>query len=131
MRHQKLKGKLGRNSSHRKAMLRNMATSLLEHERIQTTYAKAKEVRKVIDHLITLAKQETLHAHRQVAEYISDRKIVKKLFDTLASRYSARHGGYSRTYKLGFRHGDAAPMVVIELVDADVKTVERPEKKDK
>lgn len=131
MRHQKLRGKLGRNSSHRKAMLRNMATSLLDHERIQTTHSKAKEVRKVIDHLITLAKQETLHAHRQVAEYISDRVIVKKLFDVLASRYSNRHGGYSRIFKLGFRHGDAAPMVVIELVDAATKVVEKTEKTTK
>ncbi len=130
MRHLKLKGKLGRNSSHRKAMLRNMASSLIEHERIQTTYSKAKEVRKVVDHLVTLAKQETLHAHRQVAEYISDRNLVRKLFDTLASRYASRNGGYSRTYKLGFRHGDAAPMVVIELVDAEVKQNEKPAKKE-
>jgi len=107
-----------------------MASSLLEHERIQTTYSKAKEVRKVVDHLITLAKQETLHAHRQVAEYISDRTLVRKLFDTLASRYASRNGGYSRTYKLGFRHGDAAPMVVIELVDAAVKQDDTPAKKE-
>jgi len=125
MRHRNLKGKLGRTPSHRKAMLRNMAASLLEHERIQTTLAKAKEVRKMTDHVITLGKKESLHARRQVLELIPDKKLVKKVFDTLAPRYSERPGGYTRIYKMGYRRGDAAPLAVIELVDAEFTEAEK------
>jgi len=124
MRHRSLKGKLGRSPSHRKAMLRNMTTSLLTHERIRTTIAKAKEVRKMTDKVITLGKKESLHARRQVLELIPDKDVVKKVFDVLASRYSDRPGGYTRIYRLGFRRGDAAEMAVIELVDAEFAEVE-------
>ncbi len=124
MRHRNLKGKLGRSPSHRKAMLRNMTASLLTHERIRTTIAKAKEVRKMTDKVITLGKKESLHARRQVLELIPDKKVVSKIFDILASRYSERPGGYTRIYKLGHRRGDAAEMAVIELVDAEFAEVE-------
>ncbi len=121
MRHRRLKGKLGRNSSHRKAMMRNMVASLIYHERIRTTLPKAKELRKVFAHMVTLAKSETLHARRQALQVVPDRKIVAKLFDTLASRYAKRQGGYTRIYKIGTRRGDAAQMALIELVDAEEK----------
>ncbi len=130
MRHRKIKRKLGRNSSHRSAMLKNMTASLIELERIQTTLPKAKEVQKMIDHVITLAKMEHLHARRQVLSLIPQKTTVGKLFKTLASRYSDRNGGFTRIYKLGFRRGDAAEMAIIELVDAELpKTSEKPEKK--
>ena len=121
MRHRNLKGKLNRSPSHRKAMIRNMAASLIEHERIQTTFPKAKLVRQTVDKLITLAKKENLHARRQALQVIPNQKLVAKLFDSLASRYSTRPGGYTRIYKMGTRRGDAAPMAVIELVDSEGK----------
>jgi len=127
MRHRKLKNKLGRNPSHRKAMMRNMTMALLEHERIQTTLPKAKAVRKMVDSIITLAKREDLHARRQVLELISEKKITHKLFNTLTSRYSSRPGGFTRIYRLGFRKGDAAELAVIELVDAEFAE-EKPDK---
>jgi large subunit ribosomal protein L17 len=126
MRHQKLRGKLGLGSSHRKAMLQNMTTSLLQHERIETTITRAKEVRKMVDQVLTLAKRESLHARRQVLSIIPDKSIVKKLFGPLASRYSSRSSGFTRIYRIGERKGDAAPMAVIELIDAEV--TESPKK---
>lgn len=108
--------KLGRDSSARKALLRGIVTSLFQHERIETTEAKAKELRKVADKMLTLAKRGDLHARRQVMAYIMDEDVVKKLFDEVAPKYKDRQGGYTRIIKAGVRQGDAAPMVIIELV---------------
>jgi large subunit ribosomal protein L17 len=108
--------KLGRDSSARKALLRSIVTSLFQHERIETTEAKAKELRKIADKMLTLAKRGDLHARRQVLAYMMDEEVVRKLFDTLAPKYKDRQGGYTRILKTGFRQGDAAPMVIIELV---------------
>lgn len=108
--------KLGRNSSARKALLRGIVTSLFQHERIETTEAKAKELRKVADKMLTLAKRGDLHARRQVMAYMMDEDVVKKLFDEVAPKYKDRQGGYTRIIKAGVRQGDAAPMVIIELV---------------
>lgn len=108
--------KLGRTSSHRSALFRNLVTSLLMSERIETTEMKAKEVSGIADKLITLAKRGDLHARRQVLAYVFDETAAKKLFDTIAPRYTAKEGGYTRVLKTGFRQGDAAPMAIIELV---------------
>lgn len=108
--------KLGRDSSARKALLRGIVTSLFQHERIETTEAKAKELRKVADKMLTLAKRGDLHARRQVMAYMMDEDVVKKLFDEVAPKYKERQGGYTRIIKAGVRQGDAAPMVIIELV---------------
>jgi large subunit ribosomal protein L17 len=119
MRHRTAGRKLNRTSSHRKAMLSNMTTSLLTHEQITTTLPKAKEVRRLVDKMISLGKSGTLHARRQAFAYLRDNGAVKKLFDGLAERYKERPGGYTRVLKAGFRYGDVAPMAVIELVDRD------------
>ena len=119
MRHGKAHRKLNRTASHRKAMFANMAASLIEHEQIVTTLPKAKEMRSIIDKLITLGKRGDLHARRQAIARIRNVEQVKKLFDELGSRYAERNGGYSRVLKAGFRYGDNAPMAVIELVDRD------------
>ena len=121
MRHRKAGRKLNRTSSHRKAMFANMASALLKHEQIVTTLPKAKELRPIVERLITLGKRGSLHARRQVIAKLpaSDKEIVQKLFDVLAERYKDRNGGYTRVLKAGFRHGDAAPVAVIELVDRD------------
>ena len=108
--------KLGRDSSARKALLRGIVASLFQHERIETTEAKAKELRKVADKMLTLAKRGDLHARRQVMAYMMDEDVVKKLFDEVAPKYKDRQGGYTRIIKAGVRQGDAAPMVIIELV---------------
>lgn len=108
--------KLGRDSSARKALLRGIVTSLFQHERIETTEAKAKELRKVADKMLTLAKRGDLHARRQVMAYMMDEDVVKKLFDEVAPKYKDRQGGYTRIIKAGVRQGDAAPMVIIEFV---------------
>ena len=108
--------KLGRDSSARKALLRGIVTSLFQHERIETTEAKAKELRKVADKMLTLAKRGDLHARRQVMAYMMDEDVVKKLFDEVAPKYKDRQGGYTRIIKAGVRQGDAAPMVIIELI---------------
>jgi len=117
MRHRKKGRKLNRTASHRRAMLRNMATSLFLHERIETTTAKAKELRPYAERLITLAKRGDLHARRLAAARMQDRDVVGKLFDELGPRYSDRPGGYTRILKLGARKGDAAEMALIELVN--------------
>ncbi len=108
--------KLGRTSAHRKALFRNLVTSLFISEKIETTEMKAKELSSIADKLITLAKQGDLHARKQVLEYVFDEAAAKKLFDTIAPRYAGRPGGYTRTYKLGYRQGDAAMLARIELV---------------
>lgn len=120
MRHGVAGRKLGVTSSHRLAMLRNMATSLLKHEQITTTLPKAKELRPYVERIITLGKRGDLHARRQAYAQIRDPKIVDKLFSTIAERYKARQGGYTRVLKAGVRYGDAADMAVIELVERDV-----------
>ena len=117
MRHRKAGRKLNRTSSHRKAMLRNMAASLFTHELIRTTLPKAKELRQVAEPLITLSKQDSV-AHRQLAfDRLRDRSVVTKLFNQLGPRYQLRPGGYLRILKCGFRAGDNAPMAYVELVD--------------
>jgi large subunit ribosomal protein L17 len=108
--------KLGRRTNHRRSLLRNQVTSLLRHERMTTTEAKAKEIRGRADHLITLAKRGDLHARRQAAAFLLDEDVVKKLFDQIGPRYAERPGGYTRVVKLGYRRGDAAPVALIELV---------------
>lgn len=117
MRHQNAGRKLGRNSSHRTAMFRNMAVSLLQHEIITTTLPKAKELRRVIEPLITLAKQDNVAKRRIAFARLRDKDAVKKLFETVAPRSSSRAGGYTRIIKCGFRPGDNAPRALIELVD--------------
>ena len=108
--------KLGRNTGHRGAMLRNLATSLLQHERIETTEARAKELNAIAEKMITLAKQGDLAARRQAMAYLLDESVVKKLFDTIGPKYADRQGGYTRIMKTGYRRGDAAEMVLVELV---------------
>jgi len=119
MRHQVAGRKLGRTSAHRRAMMANLAASLIRHDRIETTLPKAKELRSLADRLVTLGKRRTLHARRRAVELIRDRDAVHKLFDELAPRFEGRMGGYTRILKLGFRHGDAAPMAAIEYVAAE------------
>ncbi|WP_429886632.1 50S ribosomal protein L17, partial [Geoalkalibacter halelectricus] len=119
MRHNKAGRTLGRNSSHRRAMLRNMVTSLLDHDRITTTDARAKELRKLADKMITLGKRGDLHARRQALQVIQDRKVVAKLFDRIGPRYQDRPGGYTRIIKLGTRAGDNASLSIIELVEEE------------
>ena len=120
MRHGVAGRKLGVTSTHRIAMLRNMATSLLKHEQITTTLPKAKELRPYVERIITLGKRGGLHARRQAYAQIMDAKVVDKLFTTIAERYKTRQGGYTRVLKAGMRYGDAADMAVIELVERDV-----------
>ena len=120
MRHRKSGRKLNRNSSHRKAMFRNMSASIFEHELIRTTLAKAKEVRGMAEPLITLAKTDSVANRRLAFARLRDRKIVTKLFDELGPRYKDRPGGYIRVLKCGFRTGDKAPMAYVELVDRPV-----------
>ena len=121
MRHRKSGRKLNRTSSHRKAMLKNMAAALIKHEQIKTTLPKAKELRGLVDALVTLGKRGTLHARRQaLAKLNNDTLLVSKLFEVLAERFSERPGGYTRVIKAGFRRGDNSPMAYIELVDRDI-----------
>jgi large subunit ribosomal protein L17 len=119
MRHGKAHRKLGRTSSHRTALFANMAASLIKHEQIVTTLPKAKELRPFVEKLVSLGKRGDLHARRTAASRVRDDTQVRKLFDTIAPRYKAREGGYIRVLKAGFRHGDNAPMAVIEFVDRD------------
>ncbi len=119
MRHAKSGRKLNRTASHRKAMFANMAVALIKHEQIKTTLPKAKDLRRVVDRLITLGKRGDLHARRQALSTLRDNTIAAKLFDQLGPRYKDRPGGYTRVIKAGFRYGDMAPMAVIELVDRD------------
>ncbi len=120
MRHRKSGRKLNRTASHRKAMFANMCASLIKHEQIVTTLPKAKDLRPILEKLITLAKKGDLHSRRIAASRIGDETQAKKLFDVLGPRYQDRQGGYTRVLKAGFRYGDNAPIAVIELVDRDV-----------
>lgn len=124
MRHRKAGRRLGRTSSHRDAMLRNMVTSLLDQERIVTTVAKAKEARRITDQMITLGKRGDLHARRQAMAYVRSKSVVAKLFDQLSVQYSDRNGGYTRIIRTGTRLGDAAPMAILELVDFKEESTE-------
>lgn len=117
MRHKKAGKRLGRTTSHRLAMVRNMVTSLLEHERIVTTTPKAKEIRRVAEKMITLAKRGDLHARRQALSFVRDKKVVAKLFGPLKDEYMARNGGYTRIIRTGNRIGDAASMAILEMVN--------------
>jgi large subunit ribosomal protein L17 len=122
MRHGNAGRKLNKTSSHRKAMFANMASALIKHEQIKTTLPKAKELRPIVERLITLGKRGGLHARRQALSKlpVTDGAMVEKLFTALAERYNGRSGGYTRVLKAGFRFGDSAPMAIIELVDRDV-----------
>jgi large subunit ribosomal protein L17 len=124
MRHLKAGKKFNRSASHRLALMRNLVTSLLRHERIETTDPKAKELRRWADHMIGLGKEGTLDARRRALSVIQDYPVVQKLFDTLAPRFKERAGGYTRIVKLGWRHGDQAPVSVIELIpgESEAKT---------
>jgi len=122
MRHQKAHHKMNRTSTHRTATMRNLATALFRHERISTTHAKAKALKPYAEKLITLGKRGDLHARRTAARNIQDHDVLKKLFDELAERYRTREGGYTRVLKVGRRRGDNAPVALIELVDAQLKT---------
>ncbi|WP_337996982.1 50S ribosomal protein L17 [Oleispirillum naphthae] len=119
MRHRMSGRKLNRTSTHRKAMFANMASALLKHEQIKTTLPKAKDLRPIVEKLITLGKRGDLHARRQAYAQLRDEAVVAKLFSVLKDRYATRQGGYSRVLKAGFRYGDCAPMAIIELVDRD------------
>ena len=120
MRHNNLGRRFGRQSAHRQAMFSNMAASLIKHEQIITTLPKAKDLKRVMDKYITLAKRGDLNSRRLAASRIGDEAMVKKLFDVLGPRYAGRSGGYTRVVKAGYRYGDSAPIGVIELVDRDV-----------
>ena len=124
MRHQKSGRKLGRTSSHRQAMFRNMAGSLFRHEQIRTTLPKAKELRRVAEPLITMAKNPTMARRRLAFARLRDKDIVGKLFDELAPRYKTRPGGYTRILKCGFRRGDNAPMAYVQMVDQPTEMAE-------
>ncbi len=119
MRHRMSGRKLNRTSSHRKAMFANMAAALIKHEQITTTLPKAKELRRIVDRLITLGKRGDLHARRQALSTLRDTALVDKLFTTLAERYAERPGGYTRVLKAGYRYGDSAAVGIIELVERD------------
>ncbi len=119
MRHRKQGRGLSRSPSHRKAMLSNLATSVLDAERVRTTTAKAKEVRRLVERLITFGKRKDLHARRQVLRVIRNESVVAKLFGPLADRYADRPGGYTRIVRVGYRQGDAADMAILELIDRE------------
>ena len=119
MRHRKSGRRFGRSSAHRKAMFANMAASLIKHEQISTTLEKAKDLRPIVEKLITLGKRGDLHARRQALAQLNEKDQVDKLFAALAERYASRAGGYTRIIRAGFRYGDAAPMAVIEFIDRD------------
>ena len=128
MRHARGYRRLNRTHEHRKALFANMAGSLIEHEQIKTTLPKAKELKRVIDKLITLGKKGDLHARRLAAAQLKEDKDVAKLFEVLGPRYKERNGGYCRVLKAGFRYGDMAPMAIIEFVDRDVDAKGLPDK---
>ena len=119
MRHRQAGRKLNRTSSHRKSLFKNMSQALIKHEQIITTLPKAKELKSVVEKLITLGKNGSMHCRRLAFNQLRDKETVSKLFDTIATRYADRKGGYTRVLKAGFRYGDSAPMAVIELVDRD------------
>ncbi len=116
MRHAKKSKRIGSSTSHRSAILRNIAIELFKHERVKTTELRAKEVRSIVDKVITLAKKDDLHSRRKIRSIIDDKEIMVKLFSEMVERYNDRDGGYTRIYKIGPRQGDNAPLVLIELV---------------
>ena len=124
MRHAKLGRKLGRKTANRKALMMNLASSLIEHKKIKTTDAKAKELRRFIEPLITFAKKGDIHSRRQVLKKIPHKTVVRELFDKIAPQYAERKGGYTRIIKLGFRENDCAPISLIEFVDFLSNSVE-------
>ncbi len=126
MYHGRAKRRFGRSASHRKAMFANMAVALIHHEQIITTLPKAKDLRPVVEKLVTLGKRGDLHARRQAIAQVRDVGIVRKLFDTIGPRYKTREGGYLRVMKAGFRQGDNAPLAVIEFVDRDLTAKGKP-----
>jgi large subunit ribosomal protein L17 len=132
MRHLKAGSKLKRDSGSRKALLRNLVTSVIEQERVVTTVTKAKAVKPLIDKMITLGKRDTLHARRQAASFLETPKSVKKLFDTLGTRFGQRQGGYTRIVRLGFRKGDGAEQAMIELVGSELvkRAAERAKRRE-
>ena len=130
MRHHRADWKLGRNTSHRRALLRNLVTSLLREERVMTTVEKAKFVRPFAERMITLGKRGTLHARRQAAASLRDPQVVRKLFDAIGARFAQRAGGYTRMSRLGWRKGDGAELAMVELIGSQLKKRE-PEKKKK
>ena len=130
MQHRRLGRRFSRDPGHRQAMFSNMAASLVRHEQIVTTLAKAKDLKRVMDKYITLAKRGDLNSRRLAASRMRDEAMVKKLFDVLGPRYKARAGGYTRVIKAGYRHGDSAPVAVIEFVDRD-ETVKGKEDKER
>ncbi|MBI2963473.1 MAG: 50S ribosomal protein L17 [Deltaproteobacteria bacterium] len=129
MRHQVSGRKLNRSGAHRQALLRNLATALIRHERIRTTDAKAKELRGVADRLVTLGKQATLHARRRAFDRLRDREAVTKLFEEIAPRFKDRPGGYTRITKIGIRHGDAAPISMIEWTSEAASAKKKPRRR--
>ena len=129
MRHRLSGRKLGRRTKHRKAMTRNLVTSLIDEERVRTTLAKAKEIRRHAERIITLGKRGTLHARRQAASVLRTSAAVRKLMDTLGPRYAGRPGGYTRILRLPPRPGDSAPMAILELVDRDTSREEARDEK--
>jgi large subunit ribosomal protein L17 len=134
MRHRKANPKLGRTTAHRKAMIRNMVTSLFREERVVTTVPKAKEARRIAERVITIARGGGLHNIRQASRVVKDRDVLKRLFEVLGPRYATRPGGYTRILKTGYRAGDNAPLSILELVDSDraaVAPVETEETKKK
>ena len=132
MRHRMAGRPLGRNSSHRRALFRNLVTSFLRYERIETTEAKAKEIRSIADQMISLGKRGDLHSRRLAAAYILDRAVVSHLFSEVAPRFSTKNGGYTRLIKTRVRHGDGAPMVIVELTEVKkAEKAEKPEKSEK
>ncbi len=131
MRHRKLTTKLGRTSSHRKAMFRNMVTSFLKYEKIETTDIKAKELRRIAEKMVTLGKRGDLHARRQALAYVRDRDVVEKLFEQISLRFKDRRGGYTRIVKTGFRTGDNAPMALIEFVGEEKEKAQKAKKASK
>ena len=131
MRHLVKRKKLGRYTSHRRALLRNLVTSFLEKERIRTTLAKAKAARPLAEKMITLARKDTLHAKRQALSFIYKKPVVKKLFEELGPRFSERPGGYTRIVKIGPRAGDGAEMAILELIGSEFKKKEKKKGKEK
>ena len=131
MRHLVKRKKLGRDTSHRRALLRNLVTSFLEKERIRTTLAKAKAARPLAEKMITLARKDTLHAKRQALGFIYKKPVVKKLFEELGPRFSERPGGYTRIVKIGPREGDGAEMAILELIGSEFKKKEKKKAKEK
>ena len=131
MRHRKGGSKLGRNPAHRRATLRNLVTNVIERERIQTTLARARAARPLVERLITLGKRDSLHTRRQAAAFLMTPAAVKRLFDDIAPRFSERPGGYTRILRAGWRHGDNAEVAILELVGSEMKVKEKKAKKEK